>query len=380
MRHLLLIPTRIADRLRRDELLLILVLACIGLSLLHPAAIAGYPRLIDWPTIAALAGLLLLTTGLEESGFLQHAAFHVVTRMHTERHLALLLVAVTAALSTVLTNDIALFIVVPLTLGLHGMAQLPTARLVIFEALAANAGSVLTPMGNPQNLFLWHRSGGVAFGSFVTAMLPLAVVLLGTLLVFTCLGFPARRIDTREDIALPPLARLLLGACLLLYPVFLVLLDAHQPLFGLALVGAVFLLAFRRVVREVDWALIVIFLLMFIDLRQLASLAPVQAGVAALGLHEPARLYLAGVALSQLISNVPAAILLAEHSADWRVIAWAVNLGGFGLVVGSLANLIALRLLGDRRAWWGFHAWSIPFLLLTTLVAGAWLFAGGRPA
>jgi Na+/H+ antiporter NhaD/arsenite permease-like protein len=55
------------------------------------------------------------------------------------------------------TNDIALFIVVPLTLGLHGMASLPTTRLVIFEALAVNAGSVLTPMGNPQNLFLWQR-------------------------------------------------------------------------------------------------------------------------------------------------------------------------------------------------------------------------------
>lgn len=376
MRQLLLIPARIAARLRQDELLLILVLLCIGFSVMEPAAVAGYHRLIDWPTIAALAGLLLLTTGLEESGFLQHAAYQVLTRMHTERHLALLLVAVSAALATVLTNDIALFIVVPLTLGLHGMAALPTARLVIFEALAVNAGSVLTPMGNPQNLFLWHRSG-VSFGSFVGEMLPLAAILLGTLFVFTWFAFPARRIDTHEDIAPPPLARRLLWVSLLLYPAFLFLLDAHQPWLGLALVGGVFLLAFRAVVKEVDWALILVFMLMFIDLRLVAALPVVRDAVLAIGLHEPERLYLAGVAISQLISNVPGAILLAQHSDNWRVIAWAVNVGGFGLLIGSLANLIALRLLGDRRAWLGFHAWSLPFLAVVASLVWAWLFLRG---
>ncbi|QSI76993.1 SLC13 family permease [Niveibacterium microcysteis] len=373
MHRLLLIPARIAARLRQDELLLILLLLCVGFTLLHPSAVTSYPQLVDWPTIAALAGLLLLTTGLEESGFLQHAAFHVVTRMHTERHLALLLVGVSALLATVLTNDIALFIVVPLTLGLHGMAQLPTARLVIFEALAVNAGSVLTPMGNPQNLFLWHRSGE-SFGRFVAEMAPLAAILLGTLALFTCVAFPARRIDTHEDIAPPPLGRRLLWVSLALYPVFLLLLDAHQPWLGLALVSAVFLVAFRAVVREVDWALIVVFMLMFIDLRLVAELPAVRDAVAAIGLHDPQRLYAAGVLASQLISNVPAAILLAEHSDQWRVIAWAVNVGGFGFLIGSLANLIALRLLGDRRAWLGFHFWSLPFLAVVATLVWLWLF------
>ncbi len=137
MRRLLLIPVEIAARLQRDLLLLILVLLCIGLSVLDPAAIASYPQLVDWPTIAALAGLLLLTTGLEESGFLQHLAFHLITRMHSERHLALLLVIVSAMLASVLTNDIALFIVVPLTLGLtvllnqHVVRERRGSRVVI---------------------------------------------------------------------------------------------------------------------------------------------------------------------------------------------------------------------------------------------------------
>lgn len=373
MRRLLLIPVEIAARLQRDLLLLILVLLCIGLSVLDPAAIASYPQLVDWPTIAALAGLLLLTTGLEESGFLQHLAFHLITRMHSERHLALLLVIVSALLASVLTNDIALFVVVPLTLGLHGMATLPTARLVIFEALAVNAGSVLTPMGNPQNLFLWHRSG-VSFATFVGEMLPLAAILLGTLLLLTLLAFPARRIDTHEDIGPPPLARRLLYTSLLLYPLFLLLLELRQPWLGLAAVLTVFVFAFRNVLRQIDWALLLVFILMFIDLRLIAELPAVQELVGAAGLENPQHLYLAGVFASQVISNVPAAILLAEHADDWRVIAWAVNVGGFGLLIGSLANLIALRLLGERQAWWRFHAWSLPFLGVVASLAGAWLF------
>ena len=353
---------------------MILVLLCLGLSLLHPDQVASYPQRVDWPTIAALAGLLLLTTGLEECGFLQRSAFELVTRMHTERQLALFLVLASALLASVLTNDIALFIVVPLTLGLRGMATLPTSRLVIFEALAVNAGSVLTPLGNPQNLFLWHRSG-VEFHAFVAAMLPLALILLAVLLLFTVQAFAPVRIETHEDVEAPALNRRLLGTSLALYPVFVVLLDLHRPLWALALVVGVFLVGARRVLRQVDWALIAVFVLMFIDLRLIAELEPVRRLVEAVGLDYPLTLYASGVLSSQLISNVPAAILLAEHSANWRVIAWAVDVGGFGFLVGSLANLIALRLLGDRSAWWRFHLYSLPFLAVSALLAGLYLFA-----
>lgn len=374
MQALLQIPSLLIERLRRDMLLLILVLLCVGLSLFEPDQVASYPMKVDWPTIAALAGLLLLTTALEESGFLQRTAFELVTRMESERSLALFLVAASASLASVLTNDIALFIVVPLTLGLRGMASLPTAKLVIFEALAVNAGSVLTPLGNPQNLFLWHRSG-VAFHAFVGAMLPLAAILAAVLLVFTHFAFSAKAVETHEDIVEPALDRRLLWASLGLYPVFVVLLELHRPWWALGLVGGVFALLARRVLRQVDWALIVVFVLMFIDLRLVAELGAVRSAVDALGLGHPLSLFASGVLASQLISNVPAAILLAEHSGDWRVIAWAVDVGGFGLLIGSLANLIALRLLGERSAWWRFHLYSLPFLAVSALLAGLWLFA-----
>ncbi len=110
---------------------------------------------------------------------------------------------------------------------------------------------------------------------------------------------------------------------------------------------------------------------MFIDLRLLSQLDVVQAWINSFDLAQLPRLYLAGIAASQVVSNVPAAILLAEYSRDWRVIAYAVNVGGFGLMIGSLANIIALRMAPDRRAWITFHAYSLPFLLVASALA--WL-------
>ena len=79
------------------------------------------------------------------------------------------------------------------------------------------------------------------------------------------------------------------------------------------------------------------------------------------GLGTPLKAYAAGAVLSQGISNVPAAIMLAEFSKDWRALAFGVSVGGFGIAIGSLANLIAVRLSGERGMWLPFHLISIPF-------------------
>jgi len=367
------VAMRVWRSLRRDYLLQILLIAAAVLMLVQPVELGHLPTLVDWPTIAALAGLLVLTKGVELSGFFHRVGFHLITLEHTERKLAFFLVASSALLATVLTNDIALFIVVPLTLSLHGMAALPTTRLVIFEALAVNAGSALTPVGNPQNLFLWQRSG-LSFHAFVGQMLPLAAILLAVLAIMTALAFPARRVDATEEAEPRALDRPLLIVSVVLYPLFIVAADLRHAVAGLIALLVVFAIVRRSVLTRVDWALIAAFVLMFVDLRLLAQHGVVRDFVAHAGMAEPRSLYLAGVGLSQIISNVPAAILLAEHSADTRLIAYAVDVGGFGLAIGSLANLIALRMLRSRRAWLVFHGYSVPFLLVAGALVYLWLF------
>src|SRR5471032_2774205 len=111
---------------------------------------------------------------------------------------------------------------------------------------------------------------------------------------------------------------------------------------------------------------------MFIVLRSVAALPWVHHAIASLGLDSPLRAFAAGAVLSQGISNVPAAIMLAEFTKDWRALAFGVSVGGFGIAIGSLANLIAVRLSKERGMWLPFYLYSVPFWLVGGGVGG-WL-------
>jgi di/tricarboxylate transporter len=361
--------------LARDPFFLALLALLVLLTAVAPEKAASYPALVDWPTLCALAGLLMLTKGVESSGVLYRVGQWLIAHLASERAAALALVLASAGLSTVLTNDVALFVVLPLTLTLCRLAQLKPARLIVFEALAVNAGSALTPIGNPQNLFLWHLSQR-SFAEFTWHMFPLVAVLMGLLLVLTALSFPARPIDLHPDLRPHVLDKPLLALSIGLYLPFLVLTDLHLAPWALAGVAALLLLMRPRVLAYIDWGLLLVFVLMFIDLRLIAALAPVREALGGLGLAQAGHLYLAGIGASQIVSNVPAAILLAEYSQDWRVLAYAVNVGGFGLLIGSLANLIALRMGRDRDAWRLFHRYSVPALLVAALVGWLLLWIG----
>ena len=145
--------------LARDRFLHLLLLIAVILSLFVPFAPQRWGQAIDWHTIITLSGLMLLTKGIELSGYFDVLGRKMARRFVTERQLAIFMVLAAALLSTFLTNDVALFIVVPLTLTLKKWCAIPVNRLIIFEALAVNAGSLLKPIGNPQNILLWGRSG-----------------------------------------------------------------------------------------------------------------------------------------------------------------------------------------------------------------------------
>lgn len=373
------VTSRLWAALRHDPTLTVLLVALALLAAVSELPWALYPTLVDWPTLAALTGLLVLTQGVQASGGLQRLGGWLTPRLVTERRAALCLVLLAAGLSTLLTNDVALFIVVPLTLGMArtaGLAPATLVRLVVFEALAVNAGSTLTPIGNPQNLFLWQLSH-TTFTAFSQHMAPLVAWLVALLLLLTAVAFRGRALRRAPPShTAAPIDRPLLCLSLALYAPFLVLTDLRLAGWAVALVLLAMVLLRPRVLVQTDWALLLVFVLMFVDLRLLAGLAPVRALMASFDLAQPQTLFLLGIAASQLVSNVPAVIALAEYSRDWRTLANAVNLGGFGLVVGSLANLIALRLLADRRAWWVFHLYSVPFLGVAALGVYAWCFGG----
>ena len=332
--------------LQGDRFFQLLILVGIGLSFFVPFAPKSWPAAIDWHTIITLSGLMLLTKGVELSGYFDVLGRKMVRRFATERRLAMFMVLAAALLSTFLTNDVALFIVVPLTITLKRLCEIPVNRLIIFEALAVNAGSLLTPIGNPQNILIWGRSG-LSFAGFIAQMAPLAGAMMLTLLLLCWCCFPGKALQYHTGVQTPEWKPRLVWSCLGLYIVFLTALELKQELWGLVNVAAGFALLARRVVLSV----------------------PVLQGVLSNVSHlsEPG-LWLTAIGLSQVISNVPSTILLLNYVPPSLLLAWAVNVGGFGLLPGSLANLIALRMANDRRIWWRFHLYSIPMLLWAALV------------
>nr|WP_232509309.1 MULTISPECIES: SLC13 family permease [Mycetohabitans] len=353
--------------LAKEPILATLVTAFALLQCVHPQPWRTMPARVDWQTVMTLAGLLMLTKAVEYSGFLTWASHRLVRRIRSERGLAVLLVLLAAGLSTLLTNDVALFVIVPLMLSLHALVPLPVGRLVVLVALAVNAGSILTPFGSPQNLFLWQRSGE-SFVAFIVALAPLCAALMAVLVALTLVTCRARPLDLSRDPLPGTLDRPLFCAAAASFAGFVALADAHHAGIGLALV-ALGLGAWRRdIVMRIDWLLLLIFVLMFIVLRSAALLPIVHRLLADADLTRPGPAYLAGALVSQLISNVPAAIILAEYSQDWRALAFGVSVGGFGIAIGSLANLIAMRLVGSHGSWWYFHVISLPFYVLALLL------------
>ncbi|MCM2549356.1 SLC13 family permease [Burkholderia glumae] len=355
-----------------EPVLSILVVALVALQIARPQPVDALARLVDWQTVATLAGLLMVTKALEMSGFLMWLAHRIVHHVRTERSLAMLLIVFAAVLATWLTNDVALFVAVPLVASLQKLAPLPFKRLVICLAIAVNAGSIATPLGNPQNLFLWQRSGA-SFGRFILEMGPLALMTMLMLLVLAAFWFRSAPLDFSGDREPHPVRRPLAIAAALLFAGFVAAADAHYVVPGLIVVALVLGLLRREAVLRIDWLLLLIFVLMFVVLRGAAALPAVHDTLARAGLDAPLRLYTAGAVLSQGISNVPAAILLSEFSGDWRALAFGVSVGGFGFAIGSLANLIAVRLAKTRGIWLPFHLVCVPFGLVAFAAGAVWL-------
>ncbi|WP_406907929.1 anion transporter [Citrobacter freundii] len=353
--------------LQRDRFFQLLIIVGVVLSLFTPFTPRSWPGAIDWHTIITLSGLMLLTKGVELSGYFDVLGRKMTRRFKTERQLAIFMVLAAALLSTFLTNDVALFIVVPLTITLKKLCAIPVNRLIIFEALAVNAGSLLTPIGNPQNILMWGRSG-LSFTAFTWQMAPLAGAMMLTLVVLCWFSFPNKALHYHTGTRAPDWLPRLVWGCLVLYIIFLVALELKQELWGLVIVAAGFMVLARRVILCVDWTLLLVFMAMFIDVHLLTQLPALQGITHQIGALSAPGLWLTAIGLSQFISNVPSTILLLNYVPPTLLLAWAVNVGGFGLLPGSLANLIALRMANDRRIWWRFHWYSVPMLIWAALV------------
>ncbi len=351
--------TKLKAFLKKEPILAVAALAALGSCVLVPPdkAYLGY---IDFRTLALLYALMAVSAGLRKAGALEALAHLVCLRARSARALAVTLVTLTFFSSMLITNDVALLTFVPFAvvlLGLTGRGQ-DLILVVVLQTAAANLGSMLTPVGNPQNLYLYSRYG-LSAGDFfrVTApvwVLSLALTLLG------CLALP--RVKLTRDLGVSPEPdKKLLWLYLGLFALCLLSVFRLLPWQGLLSALVLVLLLFdRKTLLKADFLLLLTFLAFFLFAGNLARLEAVDGLLRRL---LAGREYWTALLASQVISNVPAALLLSGFTDNAGELLLGVDVGGLGTPVASLASLISLKLYSRSPG-----AKPGKFLLVFTLV------------
>ena len=331
--------------LKREPILVIAALAAVLSSIPVPpdAAYLGY---IDFRTLALLYALMVVSAGLRQAGALEAMTHLVCRRAGSARALAVTLVSVTFFSSMLITNDVALLTFVPFTLvllGLTGRGQ-DVILVVVLQTAAANLGSMLTPVGNPQNLYLYTHYA-LSAGDFFRITAPLWALSL-LLCLLGCLLLP--RVKLAPELGEAPRPdRKLLWPYLGLFALCLLSVFRLLPWGALlAVLAAALLILDRKALLRADFLLLLTFVAFFIFAGNLARLEAVEALLRRL---LAGREYWTALLASQVISNVPAALLLSGFTDSARELLLGVDVGGLGTPVASLASLISLKLYSRSR-------------------------------
>jgi len=357
---------RIKVFLKNNSIFLPFVLLLLILFLVFPEKIMETHKFVDWRTIITLLGLLIITTGIKESSFLRKISKITLRKVKNERILASYLIVLSAVFSMVLTNDIALFIIVPLTISMQESLDNDLKKIVIFEAIAVNVGSALTPIGNPQNLFLWHRWNN-SFVNFVANMFPLFLTMVVILLIFALTVFKNKTLLFKEKVENIKVNNKLFIFSLVLLPLFIVAIELDLYV-SVLIIFLLYLLLFKKIILRVDYPLIILFIIMFIDFHMISEVGFVSSFIEKLNMNSSSTVFFTSLFSSQIMSNVPASIFVSKFSANWKAIAYGVSVGGNGLIFASLANIIAIRFLKGEKILSSYHKYSIIYLLFSTIL------------
>ncbi len=370
--------------------------AIIGAVLMVAFRIVGPPdalRSIDFATIVLLFSMMLVVANLRVGGFFERIAEWAIERLHPH-HLLPTVIFTSGALSAFLVNDIVCLVMTPFVLRIALRLRLPPVPYLVAVATASNIGSVATITGNPQNMLIGSLSG-IGYLEFIASLGPIAVagLFLNWLVVRRVyLRGPTDRVRVEEALTAPelphaPMRRKPVVVLLIVLGAFL----AGAPPALAAGVGAALLLISRtvepsRVYKEVDWGLLVFFVGLFIIVagaERAGLTARLLGPVARWDLHQPAVFVPLTAALSNLVSNVPAVMLLRtlvvafpDPHAGWLTLAMASTLAGNLTITGSVANIIVV----ERAAAEGvqirigdYFRIGLPVTAVTLAAGAVWL-------
>ncbi len=320
-------------RFAKNEWLLLIAIVALLYSSVY---IGSFPIFTygDFEILYILLVLFIIVKGIENSGlFLKIAGI-----LDNIKNIPVLLILLTFFLSMIVTNDVALIIMVPLTMNLVLRKK---ELIVILEAIAANAGSSLTPIGNPQNLYIyWYYNLHPC--EFFRVIIPFS---LSFLILLSIVGY----IIKSKPVVKPYYKKteIRINKVIYIYGPFLLIFILAVfriiPIY-VGVIIVIYSILFDRKSLKIDYMLLLTFLCFFGVSNNLKIMF-----FDDLRLHSGHIFFLSAFA-SQIMSNVPAALVISKFTTDWKSLLWGVSVGGFGSIVGSLANLIAYRLYNSAKS------------------------------
>lgn len=326
-----------------------MLLAVISALLVHPDK--EYIGYIDFRTLAILGSLMTVMAGLQKLGIFPYIAEKLLTRVKQVKGILFILTMLCFFGSMFITNDVALITFVPFTfivleMVLGNEAEKWIVPVVVMQTIAANLGSMLTPIGNPQNLYLYGKAG-MGLMQFMGHMLPYTVaafvLLTGWCIFFPCKdsGVTAWKAEKTNTLQASPVLLTLYAVLFILC----LLTVAHVVPYGvtLALVVSTVFLVDKSVLTQVDYSLLLTFTGFFVFIGNMGRIPAfcdlLQRLIAG---NEVATAIIA----SQFISNVPAALLLSGFTDAYDLLMIGTNLGGLGTIIASMASLISFKYIG----------------------------------
>ena len=358
----------------KSRIVLIVALVAAAVTCFFVPPDGGYADYFDLDTLSCLFCTLAVVSALKRRRFFEWLAVKIVTAFGNMRRVTFALVFVTYFGSMIMANDMALITFLPLgwlVLSSCGKTKY-TAFVFVMQNVAANLGGMLTPFGNPQNLYLYSFFEIGAGEFFAIMAIPFAVAFV--LIAGTCLVVKPEpiRLETHPEPA-PPVWRMIVYFVLFALSVMIVF-RVFPYYVGLIVVTVALAILEPKCFLRVDYGLLLTFCAFFVFSGNLARIPAVRDLLASVVAMSP---LLVGTATCQVISNVPSAVLLSRFTTDYRHLLIAVNIGGLGTPVSSLASLITLgeyrkREPGKTLRYLGLFS-LINFSYLAVLIGSSYL-------
>ena len=329
------------ERVKKDPVLFISgILAIVSCFFVTPDA--KYMDYVDFRVLAILFCMMIVVSELVILGVFDKMTNKLLSMVHSSRMVSMILVWLAFFMGMILTNDVTLVTLVPFAIAL--MKSFEDRRTLTFTLIlmtvATNLGSMQTPIGNPQNIYLFTHYQ-MEIGPFMLMMLPysLCALLLVTVAVF--LLCKDQKIKHEEPKEQKKISGVKLAICIVLFIAsLLVVLRVVHYLIVLGVMIVAMLIMDRKSFKGVDYTLLITFVFFFVFVGNMGRIPSVNEAVSNIVGKSPV---LTAVVSSQVISNVPAALLLSAFTDNGRALVIGTNLGGLGTLIASMASLITYK-------------------------------------